>query len=105
MLYEVITGFPCTKSLVGCHNHPSAQNVTQAVKMSCNPYFYYVTRRIVQQDHFKNDWEDAEWGLNRWAKYMNSFGFGLRLETDITGLRSGRIPNSEYYDRWRNNFV
>ena len=68
--------------------------------MSCNPYFYYVTRRIVHQDHFKNDWEDAEWGLNRWAKYMNSFGFGVRLDTDITGLRSGRIPNSAYYDKW-----
>ncbi len=94
------TGFPCTKSLVGCHGHPSAQNVSQAVKMSCNPYFYYVTRRIVQQDHFKNDWEDAEWGLNRWAKYMNSFGFGVKLDTDITGLRSGRIPDAEYYDRW-----
>lgn len=94
------TGFPCTKSLVGCHGHPSAQNISQAVKMSCNPYFYYVTRRIVHQDHFKNDWEDAEWGLNRWAKYMNSFGFGVRLDTDITGLRSGRIPNSAYYDKW-----
>lgn len=94
------TGFPCNKALVGCHGHGSAQNVTQAVKMSCNPYFYYVTRRIVQQNKFKNDWEDAEWGLNRWAQYMHSFGFGVKLETDITGLRSGRIPDSYYYDQW-----
>lgn len=94
------SGFPCTKSLVGCHNHPSAQNVTQAVKMSCNPYFYYVTRKIVQQGKSKNSWEDAEIGLNTWAKYMNSFGFGIKLGTDITGLRPGRIPNSKYYDKW-----
>ncbi|NRA11486.1 MAG: hypothetical protein HRT57_05995, partial [Crocinitomicaceae bacterium] len=43
------TGFPCNKSIVGCHNHPSARSVTQAVKMSCNPYFYAVTRRIIEQ--------------------------------------------------------
>lgn len=94
------SGFPCTKSLVGCHNHPSAQSVAQAVKMSCNPYFYYVTRKIVQQGKYKNPWEDAEYGLNRWAKYMNSFGFGVKLGTDVTGLRSGRIPDSKYYDKW-----
>lgn len=94
------SGFPCTKSLVGCHGHPSAQNVTQAVKMSCNPYFYYVTRKIVQQGKKKNPWEDAEYGLNRWAEYMRSFGFGQKLETDITGLRPGRIPDANYYDKW-----
>lgn len=94
------TGFPCTKSLVGCHGHPSAQNVSQAVKMSCNPYFYYVTKRIVQQGKKKNSWEDAEYGLNRWADYMHSFGFGVKLNTDIQGMRSGRIPDSKYYDKW-----
>jgi penicillin-binding protein 2 len=94
------TGFPCTQSLVGCHGHPSAQNISQAVKMSCNPYFYYVTRRIIQQGKYKNGFKDAEWGLNRWAEYMHSFGFGVKLETDITGLRPGRIPDSKYYDGW-----
>ena len=34
------TGFACDKSLVGCHNHPSARSVQEAIKMSCNPYFY-----------------------------------------------------------------
>ena len=94
------TGFPCNKSVVGCHNHPSAQSVTQAVQMSCNPYFYAVTRRIIQQGKKKSSFEDARIGLDRWAKYMHSFGLGEKLETDITGLRSGVIPDPEYYDRW-----
>jgi penicillin-binding protein 2 len=94
------SGFPCTKSLVGCHGHPSAQNVSQAVKMSCNPYFYYVTRKIIHQGKKKNAYHDAEVGLDRWAQYMRSFGFGQKLGTDITGLRPGRIPDSKYYDRW-----
>lgn len=94
------TGFPCNKSIVGCHNHPSAQNVTQAVQMSCNPYYYAVTRRIIQQGKSKNSFEDARIGLEKWAKYMHSFGLGEKFDTDITGLRAGVIPDPEYYDRW-----
>ena len=94
------SGFPCNKSVVGCHNHPSAQSVSQAVQMSCNPYFYAVTRRIIQQGKRKSSFEDAEIGLGIWAKYMHSFGLGERLETDITGLRPGVIPDPSYYDKW-----
>jgi penicillin-binding protein 2 len=94
------TGFPCNKGVVGCHNHPSAQSVSQAVQMSCNPYFYAVTRRIIHQKKSKNINEDAEKGLAIWAKYMHSFGLGERLETDLTGLSSGVIPDPAYYDKW-----
>ncbi len=94
------TGFPCNKSVVGCHNHPSAQSVTQAVQMSCNPYFYAVTRRIIQQGKDKSDVVDAEIGLGIWAKYMNSFGLGVKLDVDITGVQPGLIPTPAYYDKW-----
>ncbi|GAB5416914.1 MAG: penicillin-binding protein 2 [Crocinitomicaceae bacterium] len=94
------TGFPCNKSIVGCHNHPSAQTVSQAVKMSCNPYFYAVTRRIIHQNKSKNINEDAEIGLGIWADYMHSFGLGRKLESDLTGISSGVIPDPAYYDRW-----
>lgn len=94
------TGFPCNKSVVGCHNHPSAQNVTQAVQMSCNPFFYAVMRRIIQQGKSKNPFKDAEIGLAKWAEYMHSFGLGQKLEADITGIRPGVIPDPAYYDKW-----
>ena len=94
------SGFPCNKSVVGCHNHPSAQSVSQAVQMSCNPYFYAVTRRIIEQNKKRSSFEDAEIGLKRWAKYMNSFGLGVKLDTDIPGIRPGLIPTPAYYDKW-----
>lgn len=94
------TGFPCNKSVVGCHNHPSAQNVTQAVQMSCNPYFYAVTRRIIQQKKSKDINEDAAIGLAKWADYMHSFGLGIKLESDLTAISSGVIPDPAYYDKW-----
>ena len=94
------SGFPCNKSMVGCHNHPSAGNLADAIKFSCNPYYYAVTKRIIQQGKDRNNFVDAEIGLNIWAKYMKSFGLGYKYETDITGLTSGSIPDSKYYDKW-----
>ena len=44
------SGFPCIKSLVGCHNHPTAASVSSSIKMSCNPYYYSVFRKIKQTD-------------------------------------------------------
>lgn len=94
------TGFPCTKSLVGCHNHPNARTIQDAVKMSCNPYFYYEVRRIIQQGKDKSVFKDAAIGLARWEKYMNSFGLGEKLGVDISGVRPGVIPNVSFYNRW-----
>lgn len=94
------SGFPCNTSVVGCHNHASAGNLPDAIKHSCNPYYYAVMRRIIQQKKAKSLFQDAEIGLNHWADYMRRFGLGHKLETDITGLRSGTIPDSKYYDKW-----
>jgi penicillin-binding protein 2 len=94
------SGFPCTKSMVGCHNHPGAGNLPDGIKYSCNPYFYYVMRRIIQQGKKKSMFADAEIGLNNWYDYILSFGLGQEFETDVTGMRPGLIPNSSYYDKW-----
>jgi len=94
------SGFACDKSVVGCHNHPSASSIQEAVQYSCNPYYYAVVRRIIQQNKKSSLFEDAEIGLNRWNEYMQSFGLGKRLEADVFGERPGLIPNSAYYDKW-----
>jgi penicillin-binding protein 2 len=93
------SGFPCTKSLVGCHNHPSAQNIRQAVKMSCNPYYYYVVRKIIQQGKHNSQFKDAAVGLDIWAKYVRSFGLGAKSQTDFGGMAQGLIPDKVYYDK------
>jgi penicillin-binding protein 2 len=94
------SGFPCTKSMVGCHGHPTASTIQQSVQYSCNPYYYYVMRRIIHQGKKRNAFQDAEVGMEIWEKYMHSFGLGVQLETDIYGMRPGVIPNVAFYDRW-----
>lgn len=92
-------GFPCDKSLVGCHNHPSARSVQEAIKMSCNPYFYYTYRRIIQQGKYKSIYKDSPYGLTVWDDYMGRFGFGQRLGIDLPNVRSGRIPDTAFYNK------
>jgi penicillin-binding protein 2 len=94
------TGFPCASSIVGCHRHAQANNVPSAIQVSCNPYFYFTTKRIIEQGKKKSIFEDAAYGLAVWQKYMNSFGLGVKLETDIFGIRPGLIPGPAFYDRW-----
>jgi penicillin-binding protein 2 len=86
--------------VVGCHPGHNARNVAEGVQYSCNPYFYAVTRRIIQQKVKKGLYADAEYGLNKWFDYMQSFGLGKSLEADVSGQRPGVIPNAAYYDKW-----
>lgn len=96
------TGFVCDKSLVGCHNHPSARSVQEAIKMSCNPYYYQVYRRVIQQGKYKSIYKDSQYGLTVWREYMLRFGFGQKLDIDLpkSGISTGNIPDTAYYNRW-----
>ena len=96
------SGFVCDKSLVGCHNHPSARSVQEAIKMSCNPYFYQVYRRVIQQGKYKNIYKDSQYGLTVWHDYMMRFGFGQKLPIDLprSGMSTGNIPDTAFYNRW-----
>ncbi len=92
------SSFACNKSVADCHNHPTAQGISDGVKMSCNPYFIALTRRIIQQGKNKSIFKDAAIGLDIWAKYVKSFGIGKGLKTDFPGNVSGNVPNTNYYD-------
>ncbi len=93
------TGFACDK-VIGCHNHPSAHNVAEAIKMSCNPYFYYTYRRVIQQGKYKSIYKDSQYGLTVWHDYMLRFGFGQRLDIDLPNVKQGNIPDTAFYNKW-----
>ena len=94
------TGFPCDKSLVGCHNHADALSVSEGVRNSCNPYFYQVFRRIIMQGKDPNRFIDSRLGLEQWNEYIKSFGLGTRLDIDLSDVKAGYIPDAAYFDRY-----
>ncbi|HRD51786.1 MAG TPA: penicillin-binding protein 2 [Flavobacteriales bacterium] len=97
---KVNTSFPCIKSLVGCHAHPTATSIEQAIQFSCNPYYYRVFERMVEQNlDKKSRFRDAALGLAEWERRMKSFGLGEKPRMDLPSLKGGNIPGPAYYDR------
>ena len=94
--------FSCNKTVVGCHNHPTATSVAKAIQYSCNPYFYAAVRKVIQPNLANTKEQDAEIGLENWYTYMTAFGLGKKLNVDIdfSAQRGGLIPNAHYYNRY-----
>lgn len=88
---------------LGCHNHSSPLNLLDAIATSCNGYFCYVLRNILEN----KDYDNIAEALDAWREYVLSFGFGRKLESDFPSELGGNIPTSAYYDkiygkgRWR----
>ena len=97
---SVHSRFECNKSIVGCHNHPLNTDLAKAIKHSCNPYFYQVYKRIIQQGVNKESrFLDSRIGLKYWREQVLSFGLGKSLRIDLPNINKGNIPSVEYYDR------
>jgi penicillin-binding protein 2 len=93
------TRFPCDKSLVNCHNHPSPANLHGAIQYSCNPYFFQSFRRIINQNKSTNTFIDSRIGLDNWREYVSRFGLGKPLGVDLPSEKGGQMPTSKLYNR------
>lgn len=88
-------GYHVRGRTVKCHSHASPVNLEAALQTSCNAYFCAVFADIITNSKYKNIQE----GLDVWADYVRSFGFGTSLESDMSGELNGYIPSSAFYDR------
>ena len=96
-------GFHSGKVNVKCHNHPSPCNLEQSIQYSCNSYYCYAFRSVIERLGYRNTRE----AFNKWREIVMSFGFGSRFYNDLPNELSGNIPTPAYYDklhgknRWR----
>ena len=91
--------FPCDQSKVGCHGHPPANSVARAVQYSCNPYFYFVFKALVQRGKERSIFKDSRIGLDLWKKKIVTLGFDRALDIGLPGVNKGQVPVPDYYDR------
>lgn len=83
-----------------CHGHPSASNdLKQAIQYSCNPYFYHAFKDILYQNTQGDLYQRSAYGLDRWAKMVEKFGFGRKLGLDLGNEKKGLLPTSAYYNQ------
>ena len=62
---------------------------------SCNAYFCYVFRDIIDNRKYGSVKE----GIEVWGDYVRSFGYGRKLDSDFLGEGPGYVPDREFYDK------
>ena len=94
--------YPCSSGYhfgaghkLGCHVHKSPLNMEESIMMSCNAYYCYVLKNIL--DNKKYDGVDE--ALDHWHDMVTSFGFGTKLGSDFPNEFSGSIPTAKTYNR------
>lgn len=81
---------------VGCHNHPSPLDLEHSIASSCNTYYCYVFRNIIDKRGF-NSIED---GFNNWKQHVESFGYGNKLGIDLPNELKGIVPSVNFYNKY-----
>ncbi len=96
------THYPCSmgyhfgRNKLGCHAHKSPIDFEESIMMSCNAYYCYVLRGILEN----NKYDEIDQALDKWREYVMSFGFGHELGSDFPSELGGFIPDSKYYNRY-----
>lgn len=93
------TRFRCDRGIIACHGPHTNQDLRGAIEVSCNPYFWNVYRRLLNQGVSENTFDDTEIGLEKWRKYVMSFGLGRPLGIDLPHERAGYVPSPDLYDK------
>lgn len=94
------TVFPLGGAPVKCHPHAGSPNdLHNAVRFSCNPYFYNVFRKTMSFGNETNPYKEAPPMLTKWHEMTARFGYGKKLGIDLPSESAGLLPSVKYYDK------
>lgn len=108
------TMFPCHRGYingrlkVGCHGHESPISLKPAIRTSCNAYFCWGFKTMIDK---RSKYGTPAKAFEIWKNYLVEMGFGYKLGVDLPGESRGFIPNSKFYNkvygenRWSANTV
>lgn len=105
------TQYPCyhgyiNRIRVGCHGHGSPISLKPALQTSCNAYFCWGFKNMIDKVGTKPSGQ-----FEKWKNYLVEMGYGYRLGVDLPSESRGFLPNSEYYSKsfrganWSGNSV
>ena len=78
-----------------CHSHGSPLNLSAAIGTSCNSYFCWGLRAMLENEKYGS----IQNAMDKWLDHMVAQGFGYRLGVDLPSEKRGLIPNSQLYDK------
>ena len=93
--YPCYKGYHYGNQVLGCHVHKSPLNMEESIMMSCNAYYCYVLKNILENKKYAS----LEEAFTAWHDYVESFGFGRKLGSDFPAELGGNIPTAKRYDK------
>lgn len=97
--FDCSMGWSVPGRRVKCHAHASPVNMEFAIQTSCNAYFCATFRRLMRSGMHGT----LKQSFDAWSNSIKEFGFGVILDTDVSGVQRGFIPNSAFYDKMYNS--
>ena len=101
------TPYPCSKGYVsgglklGCHPHSSPITLKPALETSCNAYFCWGFKALIDK---RSKYGSTANAFEVWKKHLVSLGFGYPLGVDLPSESRGFLPNASWYsDRYGEN--
>ncbi|MDR3245166.1 MAG: penicillin-binding protein 2, partial [Prevotellaceae bacterium] len=80
---------------VGCHGHISPVNFIKSIMVSCNSYYCYAFRNILENKKYPS----IDVALTAWREKVQQFGFAKQLGIDLPNEKTGIIASKNMYDR------
>ncbi|WP_373811194.1 penicillin-binding protein 2 [Porphyromonas macacae] len=95
-LFSCYHGYPVLRNRPACHTHGSPLDLPSALATSCNAYFCWGLRALLDN---RSIYPTVQEAFEHWKNRMVSIGFGYPLKVDLYGEKRGYIPNSKVYDK------
>ncbi len=101
-IINTATPYPCYHGYingglrVGCHSHGSPITLKPALQTSCNAYFCWGFKAMIDKRSKYGTPADA---FEVWKNHLVSLGYGYKLGVDLPSESRGYIPNSMTYNK------
>ena len=114
-IISLTTAYPCYHGFingglrVGCHSHGSPIALKPALQTSCNAYFCWGLKSML--DSHRSKYGSTAEAFEVWKRHLVSLGYGYRLGVDLPNESRGFIPNAAFYNkiygegRWSANTI
>ena len=93
--YPCARGYPPLGGHPKCHPHSSPLALSDAIGHSCNSYFSFVFKSIIDNKKYNS----TEESFSVWRDYALSFSIGKKLNSDLANELRGNLPSIKYYDK------
>ena len=93
--YPCARGYPPLGGHPKCHAHASPQDLVGAIGTSCNSYFSFVFKSVIDDKKYHDTYK----AYANWRDIVMSFSLGVKTGSDLANELRGNVPSITYYDK------